>query len=50
MAGRLPAPRGGIIAPAIPYYGRVTRGGIQMLRTEAGEHPVGARLAEDLGP
>lgn len=38
-----------IIAPAFPYYGRVTRGGIQMLRTEAGEHPVGARLAEDLG-
>lgn len=37
-----------IIAPAFPHYGRITRDGVQMLRTPQGERPVGARLAEEL--
>lgn len=37
-----------IIAPAFPHYGRITRNGVQMLRTPEGDRPVGARLVEDL--
>lgn len=37
-----------IVAPAFPHHGRVTRGGIQYLRREGVEAPVGADLAVDL--
>ncbi|QTL05009.1 hypothetical protein J5J86_06795 [Aquabacter sp. L1I39] len=37
-----------IIAPAFPHHGRVTRGGIQMLKRTDGARPVGEDLAAGL--
>lgn len=42
------APDRCIVAPAFPHHGRITRGGLQYLHTEAGERAVGASLAAGL--